>query len=109
VNLAPTTPGNPYSSSDSAAFSLDVRKRNNSGYGDSGSFPVSAVPVGDIDPGGNRDGHVDVLDLLWLVYTFGSRMGDDNYFPAADLYPCPADGQVDVADLLALVGTFGMY
>ncbi len=104
VDLRPTNLGNPYSSSDSATFVLDLR-RLNSGYADSASFAVAAIPAGDID----RDGHVDVIDLLWLVYAFGSRMGDENYSPAADLYPCPVDGEVDVVDLLVLVANFGVY
>jgi hypothetical protein len=55
---------------------------------------------GDVD----GDGHVDVSDLLYLVYAFGSATGDANYNPACDFNH---DGAVDVEDLLWLVLNFG--
>lgn len=55
---------------------------------------------GDVD----GDGHVDVVDLLYLVDAFGSETGQGNYNPACDFNN---DGYVDVVDLLILVENFG--
>ena len=52
----------------------------------------------------NEDGYVDVVDLLDLVYAFGTDRGDPGYNSAADFN---ADGHVDVVDLLTLVYAFG--
>jgi hypothetical protein len=52
----------------------------------------------------NRDGSVDVVDLLYLVDAFGSVAGDANYDPRCDFYP---DESIDVIDLLYLVDNFG--
>jgi hypothetical protein len=56
---------------------------------------------GDVD----GDGHVDVVDLLYLVDAFGSMTGDANYNPASDFN---SDGSVDVVDLLIMVENFGL-
>jgi hypothetical protein len=60
---------------------------------------VDRVP-GDVD----LDGHVDVVDLLWLVDAFGSLSGDPNFDPRCDFN---SDGSVDVVDLLYMVENFG--
>lgn len=54
----------------------------------------------------NADGHVDVVDLLTLVYTFGLNAGEPGFDPAGDIN---ADGAVDVVDLLMLVDNFGRH
>jgi hypothetical protein len=51
------------------------------------------------------DGHVDVVDLLWLVDAFGSVTGDSNYDSRCDFN---GDGSVDVVDLLYMVENFGV-
>jgi hypothetical protein len=56
--------------------------------------------AGDVD----GDGHVDVVDLLYLVDAFGSAVGDANYDPRCDFN---SDGGVDVIDLLIMVDNFG--
>ena len=61
---------------------------------------MSARSPGDI----NGDGHVDVVDLLWLVDAFGSIAGDANYDVRCDFN---GDDAVDVVDLLTLVENFG--
>lgn len=53
----------------------------------------------------NGDGHVDVVDLLTLVDSFGLSSGDPGFDPAADIN---RDGSVDVVDLLLLVDNFGV-
>jgi hypothetical protein len=53
----------------------------------------------------NGDGHVDVVDLLTLVGSFGLSAGDSGFDPAADFNK---DGTVDFADLLTLVDNFGV-
>lgn len=62
-----------------------------------------AVPPGkpaDVD----GDGFVDVVDLLYIVDSFGTLEGDPFYNPACDFND---DGAVDVVDLLILVDFFG--
>jgi hypothetical protein len=61
---------------------------------------VSHCSVCDVD----EDGYVDVVDLLYLVYAFGTARGDAAYHPGCDFN---ADGLVDVVDLLWLVESFG--
>jgi hypothetical protein len=61
--------------------------------------PANPVP-GDVD----GDGLVDVLDLLWLVDSFGTCVGDTGFIPACDFN---RDGCVDVGDLLTIVVNFG--
>jgi hypothetical protein len=53
----------------------------------------------------NLDGHVDVVDLLTLVYSFGLSAGDPGFDPSADFNK---DSAVDVVDLLFLVDNFGI-
>jgi hypothetical protein len=53
----------------------------------------------------NLDGHVDVVDLLTLVYSFGLNEGDPGFDPTADFND---DTMVDVVDLLFLVDNFGI-
>jgi hypothetical protein len=64
------------------------------------SLTITTRP-GDVD----GDGHVDVVDLLYLVDAFGSVTGDANYDPRCDFN---GDGSVDVVDLLILVENFGL-
>jgi hypothetical protein len=52
----------------------------------------------------NADGHVDVVDLLILVESFGKSLGDAGYSLACDLN---GDGAVDLADLLIMIGDWG--
>jgi hypothetical protein len=56
--------------------------------------------AGDVD----LDGRVDVVDLLWLVYAFGTSTGQAGFVPRCDFNN---DGAVDVVDLLMLVENFG--
>jgi hypothetical protein len=79
----------------SGTVSLDLRKTHMK-FSDSASVAISTVPVADI----SRDGSIDVVDLLYLVESFGSQMGDPNYYIPSDLN---SDGSVDVVDLLTLV------
>jgi hypothetical protein len=59
------------------------------------------LPIpGDVD----RDGHVDVTDLLFLVDAFGYVTGDVNYDAGCDFNK---DDAVDVVDLLIMVENFG--
>jgi hypothetical protein len=62
---------------------------------------VSLTWAGDVD----GDGYVDVVDLLYLVDSFGSAAGDANYDPRCDFNH---DDAVDVVDLLTLVENFGL-
>jgi hypothetical protein len=61
---------------------------------------VAGLRPGDVD----GDGHVDVVDLLYLVDTFGSLAGDARYSTTCDFN---SDDAVDVVDLLDLVYNFG--
>ena len=62
---------------------------------------VGGKVPGDVD----GDGHVDVVDLLYLVDAFGSILGDANYDVRCDFN---TDDSVDVVDLLILVENFGV-
>ncbi len=66
----------------------------------SGLRAVGHCAVGDID----EDGHVDVVDLLYMVDSFGAVRGDAVYNAACDFN---YDASVDVVDLLYLIGNFG--
>jgi hypothetical protein len=56
--------------------------------------------AGDVD----ADGHVDVVDLLFFVDSFGLNLGDPAYDARCDFN---RDDAVDVVDLLMLVENFG--
>jgi hypothetical protein len=62
---------------------------------------VCVVPVGDIE----GDGHVDVVDLLYFVDTFGLSQGEAGFDPRGDFND---DSSVDVVDLLMLVENWGI-
>jgi hypothetical protein len=64
------------------------------------TLSIPSVP-GDVD----GDDHVDVVDLLYLVESFGKCVGDTGFLPACDLN---RDGYVDVVDLLTIVFSFGL-
>ena len=51
------------------------------------------------------DGHVDVVDLLYMVDSFGLSLGDPGYDARCDFN---GDDTVDVVDLLTLVYSFGL-
>ncbi len=88
---------------DGAGYLHASYRTTSSAEGDSGcvGFRVVEVPVpGDVD--GN--GHVDVVDLLYLVAAFGSMTGDARYDTRCDFNQ---DGAIDVIDLLDMVYNFG--
>jgi hypothetical protein len=58
--------------------------------------------LGDVD----GDGHCDVVDLLYLVDSFGWNKGDALYDQRCDFN---GDDAIDVVDLLDMVSVFGTY
>ena len=58
------------------------------------------IPPGDV----NGDGHVDVVDLLWLVDAFGTCTNSPNWNPACDLN---SDGYVNNLDRQILMNAYG--
>ena len=52
----------------------------------------------------NNDGCVDILDLVKVASSFGTKEGDDKYSPIADINK---DKVVDIFDLTAVVNSFG--
>jgi hypothetical protein len=72
----------------------------NPGWKIAAGFRTVGVP-GDTD----LDGHVDVVDLLTLVYSFGLSEGDAGFDAIADFN---SDAAVDVVDLLMLIDNFGI-
>jgi hypothetical protein len=77
---------------------------NASGDGEWGidNLRYGVLPGGPGDVDG--DGHVDVVDLLYLVDSFGLILGDGGFDPRCDFNH---DDSVDVVDLLDLVFNFG--
>jgi hypothetical protein len=72
------------------------------GGGESGAYlAITATIAGDVD----NDGCNDVVDLLYLVDSFGTGIGDALFNPESDFN---SDGYIDVVDLLTLVETFGL-
>jgi hypothetical protein len=61
---------------------------------------VPIPPAGDLD----GDGLCDVVDLLTLVYSFGTAVGDLGYDARVDVNN---DGLIDVVELLQVVYDFG--
>jgi len=61
----------------------------------------TAPPIpGDVD----RDGDVDVFDVISIVNAFGTRPGDPNWDGRADF---DDNGQIDIFDVISLVNYFG--
>lgn len=52
----------------------------------------------------NRDGTVNILDLVLVGSSFGARTGDPNYRSGADINQ---DGVVNILDLVIVGGNFG--
>jgi parallel beta-helix repeat protein len=74
---------------------------------DTGSGTAPIVDIGAYEyhcADASGDGHVDVVDLLDLVYSFGTVVGDLGFDAKCDFNH---DGAVDVVDLLNLVYNFG--
>jgi hypothetical protein len=69
----------------------------------SGNKPQLVLTIG-VAGDVTGDGHVDVVDLLYLVDAFGSVVGDPTYDLNVDF---SGDQSIDVIDLLTLVETFG--
>jgi hypothetical protein len=57
-------------------------------------------PIGDV----NRDGHINVLDLIKVQTGLGSSVGDPKYNATYDLN---LDGSINVLDLLVVSGNLG--
>jgi hypothetical protein len=88
----------PAAAADAGTYDVLITGQTGSVTSDSATLKATFIP--DI----NRDGLVDVVDLLWLVSSFGAASGDAHYNPACDL---DGDGSVDVADLLLMVEDWG--
>jgi len=61
--------------------------------------PARCVKVGDV----NKDGSVDILDIVIVVLAFGSTSVDPNWNPAADVN---GDGVINIFDLVAVAIDF---
>jgi hypothetical protein len=85
------------------AYQFRSKARNSLGAESSYGPAVGATTMvlGDI----NGDGHVNVVDILYLADAWGSASGDTAYDVRSDLN---GDGRVDLLDLVILAGTFGM-
>src|SRR5207245_11756483 len=65
-----------------------------------GLFTAYAKVVGDV----NGDGKVNIVDMSMVGSTFGSKLGDPRYNPAADLNQ---DGRIDISDMSIVGSNFG--
>jgi hypothetical protein len=74
-------------------------------YSNSNTVKVGLPALGPVPGDTNGDGHVDVVDLLGLVYSFGTSDGDPAFDPACDFND---DDSVDVVDLLIMVDFWGV-
>jgi len=54
----------------------------------------------------NGDGKVNLADLVLFAEAYGSRPGDPNWNPAADML---GHGKVDLADLVTLANHYGQH
>lgn len=52
----------------------------------------------------NGDGKVDIYDALMLAAVFGTKQGDANWNPNADVV---ADGKIDILDAIRIAANFG--
>lgn len=52
----------------------------------------------------NGDGKVDILDLVIITIAFGSKPGDSNWDPRADLQ---VDSQIDIYDVVLAANNYG--
>ncbi len=84
----------------SAAWTQSSYTGNEASAIGSAFFIVYAKVVGDV----NGDLRVDIRDLALTAKAFGSRPGDANWGPAADLNK---DGVIDVTDLTIVGANFG--
>jgi hypothetical protein len=72
------------------------------GPGAAPSLPACSL-LGDV----NRDGSVNIEDILCLITCFAGDCACAGLLSNADLAPCGGDGLVNVADLLAMLAAFG--
>ncbi len=68
------------------------------------TYQAPPAPLGTVAGDIDGDGHVDVIDLLTFVSSWGRSNGQAGYLPRCDL---DGNGSVDVLDLLYLIATFG--
>ena len=52
----------------------------------------------------NRDGEVNILDVVTLTSRYGSNLGDPNWNPKLDLI---RDGQINILDVVIVTGNYG--
>ena len=63
------------------------------------------VPYGYVpDPDLNKDGIVDISDIVMVALAFGSKRGDPNWNPCVDLN---VDGTIDIVDIVIVTIHFG--
>jgi hypothetical protein len=64
---------------------------------------VKIKMLGDV----NGDGTIDILDVVAITLAYGSRPGDPNWNPEADL--APAYGKIDILDLVTCTRNYGWH
>ena len=88
------------------AAAMDSRGGIGAVYGSGWDFQLKYAYLATKVPGDvDGDGYVDVVDLLYLVASFGKCQGDPGYDPRCDLN---GSGCVDVVDLLTMIDHFGL-
>jgi len=63
-------------------------------------YPYGYVPSPDVE----RDGIIDIVDMVIVALAFGSKPGDPNWNPYADLNQ---DGIIDIVDIVMIAIHFG--
>lgn len=101
------TTGFAYGNYTISAYAVPVSGETNTANNNSTESWVIVSLIGDITgPKGWPDGKVDMRDIAVIARCFGSKPGDSNWNPNADIN---GDGRVDMRDIALVARNFGSH